>query len=161
MPLAPMVATAALLAAALGPAAAPVVAPGAGPAAADSGGQSAGGYARGAFQATNHQRAERDLVRLDRSGCLQRKAVKQARKMAKRGEIFHQDLYSVLEDCELSSAGENVASGFPTGRATVNRGWMRSAGHRANILGADYRLMGLAARKADGVWYVAQVFGKH
>ncbi|WP_164519620.1 CAP domain-containing protein [Nocardioides ferulae] len=116
-------------------------------------------YASGAVRATNQQRADHDLVRLDPGRCLQRKAAQQARKMARRGEIFHQDLQPVLEDCGLTSTGENVASGFPTGRATVNRGWMRSAGHRANILEADYRLMGLAARKSQGRWYVAQVFG--
>jgi uncharacterized protein YkwD len=65
-----------------------------------------------------------------------------------------------MRTCNLVAAGENVAYGYPSGRAVV-RAWMHSPGHRANILSRTYRGMGLAARKSDGVWYVAQVFGKH
>jgi uncharacterized protein YkwD len=57
--------------------------------------------------------------------------------------------------------GENVAYGYPNGRSVVNDGWMRSPGHRANILNPDFRLMGIGARKGhDGRWYVAQVLGR-
>jgi uncharacterized protein YkwD len=37
---------------------------------------------------------------------------------------------------------------------------MRSPGHRVNILQPKYRQMSIAARRAGGVWYVAQVFGR-
>ena len=41
-----------------------------------------------------------------------------------------------------------------------NRGWMRSAGHRANILNASYRRSVVAARASDdGAWYAVQLFG--
>ena len=54
--------------------------------------------------------------------------------------------------------GENVAFGFRNGKSAV-KAWMRSPGHRANILSANYHLMGIAAVNRDGVWWVAQVFG--
>lgn len=45
------------------------------------------------------------------------------------------------------TAGENIAKGYASPQAVVN-GWMNSSGHRANILNASY--------KQIGVGYVAQ-----
>jgi len=57
--------------------------------------------------------------------------------------------------------GENIAMGYSSGRVVVNRGWMHSDGHRANILRREYRLMGIgAARDASGRWWASQVFGR-
>ena len=39
--------------------------------------------------------------------------------------------------------GENLAVGYPSADAVVN-GWMRSPGHRANILGRDFDEVGIA-----------------
>ncbi len=65
-----------------------------------------------------------------------------------------------MSECHLVAAGENVAYGYPTGRSVVNRGWMRSEGHRANILSTGFRLVAVAARRdGSGTWYAAQVFG--
>jgi uncharacterized protein YkwD len=117
-------------------------------------------YQAAAFAATNVQRVAHGRVPVAGAGCLQRLAVWQAARMARQGEMFHQDLGPVLHQCGLSRAGENVAYGFSTGRSVVTDGWMHSSGHRANILERRYRLMGIGARKADGVWYVSQVFGR-
>ncbi len=117
-------------------------------------------YANAAFRGTNDRRAAHDLRRLSRGDCLQDFARRQARRMANQQRMFHQDLGRVMSTCNLVAAGENVAYGYSSGRATV-RAWMHSPGHRANILSRTYRGMGLAARKSGGVWYVAQVFGKH
>lgn len=118
-------------------------------------------YADQAHRTTNQQRAKQDLARLGRSRCLQQFAARQAALMARKRTIFHQDLAPVLRECDLGLAGENVARGYPTGRAVVNRGWMRSPLHRANILSPGYRLMAVAARRgSDGRWYAAQVFGR-
>jgi uncharacterized protein YkwD len=65
-----------------------------------------------------------------------------------------------MRRCHLSWAGENIAVGYPTGWTVVNRGWMRSPGHRQNILRRQYRQMGLAAYRAHGRWWVSQVFGR-
>ncbi|WP_067428787.1 CAP domain-containing protein [Nocardioides jensenii] len=117
-------------------------------------------YSRTAIAATNAQRARRDLVRLRKQACLQRKATEQANRMARQRRMFHQNLGPVLRQCGMSMVGENVAYGYPTGRSVVNQGWMHSPGHRANILRREYRLIGLAARRAGGRWYVAQVLGR-
>ena len=43
----------------------------------------------------------------------------------------------------------------------MNRGWMPSPGHRANILRPQYRLMGIGAvRDEHGRWWSSQVFGR-
>ena len=118
-------------------------------------------YQREAFHATNHQRERHDLVRLRHQECVQKYAVRQARRMAHQERMFHQDLGRVMSDCALRMAGENVAYGYPTGRSVVNDGWMHSEGHRENILNPAYRLLGMGARRSDdGQWYAAQVFGR-
>ncbi|MDN4171364.1 CAP domain-containing protein [Nocardioides sp. SOB77] len=120
----------------------------------------AAGYAGDARVATNAQRADHGRARVGSDGCLQRMAARQADRMARAGRMWHQDLQRVLRDCDMRLVGENVAQGYASGRATVDRGWMRSAGHRRNILDPDFRAMGLAARQGEGGrWYVAQVLG--
>lgn len=118
-------------------------------------------YEKQAHQATNKQRARHDLVPLRRDGCLQRYADRQAKRMAKQRRVYHQDLGAMLRRCGLRMAGENVAMGFPTGRAVVNQGWMKSPGHRALILQGSYRIQAIGShRGADGRRYAAQVFGR-
>lgn len=117
-------------------------------------------YQRTAFKATNNKRRNHELRPFRRNDCLQRYAVRQARRMAAQHRMFHQESGPVMRACRLSWYGENVAYGYPTGRAVV-RGWMHSRDHRANILKPQFRRMGLAARKgSDGRWYAAQVFGR-
>jgi uncharacterized protein YkwD len=121
----------------------------------------AGDYARSAVKATNDARAEHDRRPLRVVDCLQDFARRQAVAMARQERMFHQDLGAMMERCHLVSAGENVAYGYPTGRAVVNRGWMESEGHRANILSRGFKLVAVAARRDDdGTWYAAQVFGR-
>ena len=117
-------------------------------------------YERQARVATNNQRVEHDLRRLRKRRCVQRYARRQARRMAGRERLFHQDLGVVLNQCDLRAAAENVAYGYSTGRRVV-RAWMQSPGHRLNLLNPAYRQLGMAARKDDdGQWYAVQVFGR-
>ncbi len=110
---------------------------------------------------TNHKRVDHDLRRLEKGPCVQRFAERQARRMARKERLYHQDLGVVMRHCNLVTAGENVAYGYPTGRRVV-RAWMRSEGHRRNILDPRFRLLGMAAaRDDDGTVYAAQVFGRH
>ena len=118
-------------------------------------------YAATAFAATNQQRAAHDRVRLREGACLTGFAERWARHMARTGRLVHQDLGPILRRCGLRMTGENIAYGYPSGRAVVNRGWMHSEGHRENILRPSYRLMGIgAARDRQGRWWVSQVFGR-
>jgi uncharacterized protein YkwD len=118
-------------------------------------------YQNQARVATNTARVAAGLVKVRKQDCVQRFATRQAKRMARQERMYHQDLGPILEQCHLSTVGENVAYGYATGIAVVNLGWMLSPSHRANILNPRYRLMGIGARKADnGQWYTAQVFGR-
>ena len=118
-------------------------------------------YEDQARSVTNDKRADHDLRRLKKGACVQRFAERQAHRMARQERMYHQDLGVVMRRCNLSTTGENVAYGYPTGRAVV-RAWMRSEGHRRNILNPRFRLLGMAAaRDDDGTVYSAQVFGRH
>ena len=117
-------------------------------------------YADAAFKATNAKRAAHDRVALRADGCLQRFAEKQARAMVRAGQIYHQSLERIQSACGMGYVGENVAYGYPSGQSVV-AAWMKSPGHRRNILDRHFKLMGLAAEQNDdGVWYVSQVFGR-
>lgn len=117
-------------------------------------------YEKQARSVTNVKRDGHDLTKLSRGACVQKYARRQARRMAKRDQMFHQDLGVVLRRCHLSGVGENVAAGYATGRDAVNA-WMASPGHRANLLEPGYRVLGIAVRRADdGTPYAAQVFGR-
>jgi uncharacterized protein YkwD len=115
-------------------------------------------YERTAHAWTNVKRDAHHRAPLARHGCLDRMARAHAARMARRKQIFHQDLGTVQRECGMGWVGENVAYGYPTGRDVV-RAWMRSPGHRANILRRQFRREGLGAVRVNGVWYVAQVFG--
>ena len=122
---------------------------------------SADQYAEQAFAATNAQRTGRDRSKLRESSCLTRVAERWARSMAGKGRLEHQSLKPILRRCDLTLVGENIAVGYPSGKAVVNRGWMHSAGHRENILRPQFRLMGIGAhRDGSGRWWVSQVFGR-
>lgn len=127
---------------------------------AEPAGLTAGGYQNQAFGATNRVRHHHERAGLRAQDCLQRFAERQARRMARQDRMFHQELRPILRQCDLTTAGENVAYGYPNGRSVVNDGWMNSEGHRENILNPGFRLMGMGARQSrDGTWYAAQVFG--
>jgi uncharacterized protein YkwD len=118
-------------------------------------------YAAAAVKATNTARVNHERKELRTSTCLRRFAARHAARMAAKEAMYHQELGPIMEGCGLSTAGENVAYGYPTGRAVVWKGWMRSEGHRANILRRAFRLVAVGARRSDdGTWYVAQVFGR-
>ncbi|MFO0822433.1 MAG: CAP domain-containing protein [Gemmataceae bacterium] len=56
--------------------------------------------------------------------------------------------------------GENIAYGYASAASVMNA-WMNSAGHRANILSANFAEIGVSVRAdANGVLFFTQVFGK-
>ncbi|MFI5840075.1 CAP domain-containing protein [Catenuloplanes sp. NPDC051500] len=56
--------------------------------------------------------------------------------------------------------GENIAWGYKNAEG-VTRGWLRSPGHRRNMLNCRSTLIGVGAvRNSDGVLYWTQEFGK-
>ncbi len=116
-------------------------------------------YGNDARAQTNVERTSRNLDPLTYSTCLRTYTTRHAKAMASQKRMYHQDLRPVLSACGLSRVGENVAVGYPSGKATV-AGWMASSGHRANILNPAFE-QGVvsAAQDSSGRWYVAQLFG--
>lgn len=57
-----------------------------------------------------------------------------------------------------SATGENIAVGFLTAESVMNA-WLSSPGHRANILSAYSRYIGIGCIKSGSVWWT-QDFGR-
>jgi uncharacterized protein YkwD len=117
--------------------------------------------------ANRHRRAA-GLAPLRRSGVLAAAARLQARNMARHRFFDHTDQLGrgPLERVQIfdrqrrfSLVGENIAAGY-TSAAVACAGWMRSPGHRANILRASYTAIGGGfARGGEYGRYYVQVFG--
>jgi uncharacterized protein YkwD len=117
-------------------------------------------YENSAISHTNSERAQRDRVNLKKSNCLGRFAERQARAMAASRTLHHQPMRPILDACQLSQVGENVAFGYPSGTAVVDA-WMHSADHQQNLLNSRHRMIGLGAyQDAEGYWYVSEVLGR-
>ncbi len=110
---------------------------------------------------TNVERKKRGLRPLRMTECVKRFAYRHTKRMAARDRLYHQQLRPVMRKCDARRAAENVAWG-PSGmsaRSVVKR-WMKSSGHRRNILARQHGRIGIDAwRSTDtGRVYVAQVF---
>jgi uncharacterized protein YkwD len=99
-------------------------------------------------------RTDRDLRALKPGSCLDTFAQRQARRMARKKEIYHQRLETVQSRCGMTYVGETVVSGFRSARDAVRRGLMRSDAHRAILLDAPSRRMGVGAKKRGRTWYL-------
>lgn len=108
---------------------------------------------------TNKHRANYDRVLLKSASCVDTYAERHAKWMAVNQTMKHQSMSKILSACNLSRVGENVAQGFSSGQSVVSA-WMKSTGHRANILKSSFRQIGVGAyQDSKGRWWVAQVFG--
>ncbi|WP_434311563.1 DUF4214 domain-containing protein [Hominifimenecus sp. rT4P-3] len=83
----------------------------------------------------NQARAEAGVKPLVSSDYLNQIALQRAKEIV--NDFSHDGL------SKYGSFGENIAYGYPTSQA-VFQGWMGSAGHRANILRANYGTIGCA-----------------
>jgi uncharacterized protein YkwD len=108
-------------------------------------------FAREVVLLTNAERARAHLPPLKLQTQLRSAAAWLAKDMAERGYFDHTDRLGRSIDPRLpdfgysdySAIGENVAGGQTT-PADVVAGWMRSPGHRANILNPEFREIGVA-----------------
>lgn len=121
--------------------------------------------ARAIFDRVNDERRERGLDPVEWNDSLAGVARDWSAAMADTGVLEHQDMREVLAGEELSGftgIGENIftASGpVPAGVAHV--GWMRSDGHRVNVLNPGWNRLGVGVYCApDGSVWAAQEFGR-
>ncbi len=110
---------------------------------------------------TNLVRKQHGLRPLKAGPCVDRFAETWTANMAARDVFRHQRLRPILRRCHRHRAAENIA--YATGSLSaqqVVQMWMRSPGHRHNILTRRYKALGVSAwRSADtGRVYVTQDF---
>ncbi len=86
---------------------------------------------------------------------LNRKAQAWAEKIARDGRLSHSSLSSGVPSCWKSLA-ENV--GYASSAAAAQDAFMRSAGHKSNILATKWKWVGVGYAKAGSRVYVVQVF---
>ncbi len=115
------------------------------------------------LEMVNAERGERGLPPVAWNEELAEQARAWSRDMAGRDVLEHQDLMQVIGQFDgLTAIGENVyrATGpVPAGRAHV--GWMRSEGHRRNVLEPGFEMLGVGVHCApDGGVWATQLFGR-
>lgn len=115
---------------------------------------------------TNQQRARYKCPALRTNLSLSRAALAHSRDMAARNYFSHTGRGGTTFVTRARAAGynyalaENLAWGYRT-PAEVVTNWMRSPGHRANILNCSARSAGVGmAVNAKGVPYWTQIFGR-
>jgi uncharacterized protein YkwD len=119
------------------------------------------------LELTNKARAAEKLPPLTVNEALFRAARKHTANMAKQGKLEHElDGKRVgdradAEGYDFAEIGENVAAGEDATPEEVVDGWLKSKGHRENLLNKDFTEIGLGVVKGDkGEIYYTQVFGK-
>ncbi len=103
----------------------------------------------------NHDRAVHGRRTLATHTALNRKAQAGADYLARRGGLVHSNLRSGMPSC-MRGAGENV--GYGRSVASVQDAYMRSAGHRANVLNTSWKYVGVGAARAGSRVYTVHVF---
>lgn len=117
-------------------------------------------YEQAVERGTNTERAKAGLPGVTPTSCVNSFAESWAKSMASKKKLVHQDLGPIMKKCNLSSVAENIAYGYGSGSSVV-AAWMKSPGHKKNILGSSYRQIGVGAvQDSRGVWWVSQVFGR-
>jgi uncharacterized protein YkwD len=118
------------------------------------------------FDLTNKARADNKLPPLTLNVVLTKVARAHSANMAKKGEMNHvldgKKPAERIKDAgyDYSWAGENIAMGENVSVQKIFDEWMKSQGHRENILRKEYRELGVGiARADDGKVYYSQEFG--
>ncbi|ROO89309.1 uncharacterized protein YkwD [Actinocorallia herbida] len=112
------------------------------------------------LQLTNAERAKAGCAALKPNARLARAAQKHSKDMAVNDYFSHdsQDGRSPWDRIKAEGytdpGAENIAAGYPTAAAVV-KGWMNSAGHKANILNCKLKALGVGEYKN----YWTQDFG--
>ena len=116
------------------------------------------GRARGKMiHFVNHYRRHHGVgsLRMDRD--IVRVAQRHSRRMAASRTLFHSsDMWTKLRGQHASCWGENVGMGPAAWR--VFKGWVRSAGHRANMLNRHYRRTGIGVVRAHGALWITMIY---
>lgn len=110
--------------------------------------------AQGVLDLVNKEREARGLSPLHLSQELMQAAAIRAEEITQEFSHTRPNGESCTDmiDNGRGSVGENIAAGVATPAAVVDM-WMKSSGHRANILNPDYEELGVGYFKQDGSQY--------
>ncbi len=113
------------------------------------------------FKATNQARIRHGLPRLERNKVSSLVAFRHSRRMAERKSLFHStDVASYLDGVGRWRAwGENI--GWTTGEIEdLQRAFMNSPAHRANLMNRSFRHVAVGAYKQGGkIWATVFFYG--
>jgi uncharacterized protein YkwD len=117
------------------------------------------------FERLNAERRARGLAALDWDGDLARTAGDWSAEMAGSGNFRHRDLGAASDlpgMSRFSALGENIAwvEGYPNMGNQLHVGWMRSDGHRANMLQRGFDSVGIGVVCSGGRAWATQNFGR-
>jgi uncharacterized protein YkwD len=117
------------------------------------------------FERLNAERRARGLAALSWDEDLARVSADWSAQMARSGDFSHRDLGAAggLPGMDKFSAlGENIAwvEGYSSMGSQLHVGWMRSAGHRANMLQRGFDSVGIGVVCAGGRAWATQNFGR-
>ncbi|MCB1325003.1 MAG: CAP domain-containing protein [Spirochaetales bacterium] len=123
------------------------------------------------FEAVNRERAAANVSRLSASVEMQTIARLHSHNMVAQAFFSHTDqanrspfdrMRAYYPDLRWCAAGENIAYNYGDSPARVAENlmtaWLRSPGHRANMLNPRFRYMGVGVVEADGAYYATQNF---
>jgi len=119
------------------------------------------GFADEMLRLVNDERAKAGLAALGTTSAMNAAAQKRAEEITLRFGHTRpggRDSFTVFSDYGIDavSRGENLASGY-NAPADAMKGWMKSSGHRQNILG-DFNKMGVGVTVKNGTVYWVQLF---
>lgn len=116
------------------------------------------------LELVNRDRANHGLGKVTMTAELNEAAARRAQEIVSTFSHTRPDgrsCFSVLSECGVSysSCGENIAAGQRTAE-DVERGWMNSPGHKANILNTNYSHIGVGYVTVPGGYgtYWVQIF---
>jgi uncharacterized protein YkwD len=117
------------------------------------------------FNRLNAERRARGLAALDWDDDLARVAGDWSAHMASTGNFAHRDLGaagSLTGMSKFSALGENIAwvEGYPSMGNQLHVGWMKSEGHRANMLQRGFDSVGIGVVCSGGRAWATQNFGR-
>ena len=121
-------------------------------------------YEREVVRLVNEIRAENGLQPLTMDWQLSRVARYKSQDMKDLGYFSHTSPtygspFEMMKSFGINyrSAGENIAKGYSTPRAVVDA-WMKSPGHRANILNSSYTHIGVGYVQSGSYWTQMFIF---
>ena len=122
-------------------------------------------YQKIILKEVNIEREKNHLKPLKIDNRLNKIAIVKAKDMAREKKMSHTSkkfgaTFNLIkkENIHFTKAAENIASGHKTPEFVVER-WLKSKGHHKNILGKDYRFIGIGkASDNEGKLYWVQIF---